>query len=55
MTIGFSETYNELYENNDKYYTDVSRSPNCNWDMFQKCRADYMIDFNYYKRYQCVV
>ena len=36
------------------YSNDVSRSPDCDWDMFEGCRAQYLVDFSYYKRYACV-
>ena len=49
----FTEQMEPLLEKN--YYNDVSRSPDCNWDMFENCRAQYMVDFNYYNRYTCVV
>ena len=47
------QEYEEILGATD-YYTDVSRSPNCDWDMFQECRDQYQIDWNYYKRYECV-
>ena len=47
------QEYQTILKGKD-YYTDVGRSPNCNWDLFQECRAQYEIDWNYYKRYECV-
>ena len=53
ISLGQNEISAEL--GGKDYYTDVSRSPNCDWDMFENCRAAYAIDWNYYKRYECVV
>ena len=45
-------THHRLRKN---YWTDVSTSPDCDLAGFNECRYQYTQDWNFYKRWACVV